>query len=290
MAYNFDIKVYINSLPSDTKEIMIDSKKLKYIPSLVRFKQLESLSCSCNQLRKLPHLPKNIKKILCGYNQIEILPQLPKRLESLFCNNNQLTILPPLPESLLLLCCDCNKLKTIPPLSENLETLWCCGNRLQSLPHLPEKMSGLFCKDNQLKILPQLPKNLERLFCNNNQLTTLPHLPENLNSLFCSDNCLGYLPIINKKIISFWYGWCDNNPIYEILYNGININLYKIRDRIQQLYNFRHLYYSLKFKKKFSNWLWVKIREPKIMVQYHPSNLFNTLDENDDLDEFLQMH
>ena len=79
-----------------------------------------------------------------------------------------------------------------------------------------------------------------------------------------------------------------NNPIYEIInsddtdnndnndytyiynnddtYNNDDID--KINQKLRVLNQFRHLYYSLKFKKRFSDWLWVKIREPKMREKY----------------------
>ena len=248
MEFNFDIEYYLNSLPGDTKEIRIDSKNLQDIPSLERFKQLETLSCCGNRLRTLPQLPENVKKIYCTFNQLQTLPELPVKLEQLCCNNNQLI----------------------------------------TLPELPEKMEGLFCNHNQLITLPHLPPKLLRLFCNNNQLKTIPPLPQKLESLFCRNNQLYYFPPLNKKLQTLWCGWCMDNPIYDILYNEPNPNLNKITTKIQKLYNFRHLYYCLKFKKQFNYWIWKRVREPKIIIQYNPFNLFNKLNEDDDLDEFLQ--
>lgn len=39
------------------------------------------------------------------------------------------------------------------------------------------------------------------------------------------------------------------------------------------LTNFKHLYYSLKFKTKFIKWLWELVREPKIAREYHATYL-----------------
>jgi hypothetical protein len=65
----------------------------------------------------------------------------------------------------------------------------------------------------------------------------------------------------------------------------MNIDIINIQ--IQQLNKFRHLYYSLKFKKPLRYLLWKKIREPKIMKKYHPSYLIENLHEDTDLDELL---
>jgi Leucine-rich repeat (LRR) protein len=66
--------------------------------------------------------------------------------------------------------------------------------------------------------------------CSNNELTSLPTLPQNLKILRCS-----------------------GNPIYEIVNND---SLITIKQNLQILNNFRHLYYCLKFKKQLRKWLW----------------------------------
>ena len=65
-----------------------------------------------------------------------------------------------------------------------------------------------------------------------------------------------------------------------------NNNLIKVKQKIKILINLRHLYYSLQFKKQLIKWLW-KSREKKIMEKYHPNYLLENLEENADLDEFL---
>jgi len=46
------------------------------------------------------------------------------------------------------------------------------------------------------------------------------------------------------------------------------------------------MYYHLKFKKNFIKWLW-KSKEKKIIEKYHPKYLLENLEDNTDLDEFL---
>jgi hypothetical protein len=110
-------------------------------------------------------------------------------------------------------------------------------------------------------LLPNLPQNLEKLNCFNNELTLLPTLPQNIEKFNC-----------------------DNNPIYEIVDSN---SLIKIKQNIQILNNFRHLYYCLKFKKQLRKWLWEKVREPKIKKLYDPIYLIEKLGDEDDLDEVL---
>jgi len=94
---------------------------------------------------------------------------------------------------------------------------------------------------------------------------------------------LTYLPNLNEKLEILLY---INNPIYEII-NKENIEINTKKIIIRKLNNFRHLYYSLRFKSQFRQLLWVKIREPKIMKKYHPSYLLENINEDTDLDELM---
>jgi hypothetical protein len=63
--------------------------------------------------------------------------------------------------------------------------------------------------------------------------------------------------------------------------------LIKIKKYIQILNNFCHLYYCLKLKEQLRNWLWEKVREPKIKQIFHPKYLLENLGDDDDLDTVL---
>ena len=169
------------------------------------------------------------------------------------------TYLNSLPEDILTINISCKNIKSLPNLTRfnNLTELICSDNQLTSLPTLPQKLEVLYCANNKLTSLPNLPQNLEILDCYHNQLTSLPTIPENLK-------ILGYV----------------NNPIYEIVNNSSFI---KIKQNIQILNNFRHLYNSLKLR----NWLWEKVLKPKIEQKYHPNYLIENLGDEDDLDTLL---
>ena len=194
----------------------------------------------------------------------DYLDSLPDDIESIDLDNGKLNYIPSLIrfKNLKMLCCCNNKLTSLPQLNENLEILFCENNKLTSLPQLNENLISLNCRCNELISLPQLNKKLETVWCSNNNLTSLPDLNENL------------------EFISF-----INNPIYLIINDSFSID--KIKPQIQTLNNFRHLYYSLKFKTQFRKWLWVKVREPRIIKKYHPIYLIENLDEHTDLDEVL---
>ena len=117
------------------------------------------------------------------------------------------------------------------------------------------------------------------LYCDNNQLTDIHSLNLTLQRLCCNNNRLTSLPVLNPKLEILC---CSTNPINNIINSG-NINV--IKKKVQTLYNFRHLYYSLKYKNKFRYLLWVKVREPKIQEYYSPQNLIKLLGGIDESDE-----
>ena len=201
------------------------------------------------------------------------------------------TYLNSLSEDKLTLSIDSRDITVVPDLTrfKKLKELYCGFNKLTSLPTtLPESLEILFCSYNQLTSLPDLKnlKNLKELNCSDNQLNSLPNtLPESLETLYCFDNKLTYLPNLPEKTIYIYY---PNNPIYNILNVDIkNNSLFKVKKNIKIVNNFRHLYYSLKLKKQLRKWLWENIREKKIMNKYHPNYLLENLEDNTDLDEFL---
>jgi len=86
---------------------------------------------------------------------------------------------------------------------------------------------------------------------------------------------------LNEKLETIGY---NKNPIYEIINSDV---IEIIKQQMRVLNQFRYLYYCLKFKKQFRDWLWVKIREPKIRLKYSHAYLVEHLHENTDLDELL---
>ena len=225
----------------------------------------------------LDSLSEYTKVIDVSRKGITYLPDLSrfKKLKELYCHFNYLTSLPPL-EKLQILICDNNQLTSLPELNENLQKLFCSNNQLTSLPPLNEKLEVLFCHTNQLTSLPELNEQLDYLDCYNNQLTSL-HLNKQLNVLHCYNNQL-YSLHLNEKLK---YLSCYNNPISEII--GVKDTIKKLKI----LNNFCYLYYCLKFKKRFRDLLWIKIREPKIREKYSHDNLVKHLHDDTDLDELL---
>jgi len=252
MNGKFDIEKYLDSLPDDVEKIDVSFRHLNYLPNLSRFKNLSDLCCGDNKLSSLPVLPENLGILCCPNNNLTSLPVLPDNLNGLECSHNELTSLPVLPK--------------------NLTELYCRNNNLRSLPFLPENLQILYCDRNKLTSLPVLSKNLIYLYCYNNNLTSFPILPENLKELSYFKNPIYELISNNFNPILYIY------LTYQISYKG---SFNEINKNIIILNNFRHLYYCIKYRKRF-----LKMMEPIIKKRYHPSYLYN-LGEDDDLDEKL---
>ena len=74
------------------------------------------------------------------------------------------------------------------------------------------------------------------------------------------------------------------NPILDIVWHPLDDVL---KENVQILNNFRYLYYLLKFKKRFRDLLWIRVREPKIREKYSSEHLLKLL-EKDDLEKVLE--
>ena len=86
----YRVQTFINQLPDDTIRIDISNKELTICPDLSRFKKLEYLNCSSNQLTHLPTLNENLQHLKCSSNQLTYLPELNENLQRLYCYSNPL--------------------------------------------------------------------------------------------------------------------------------------------------------------------------------------------------------
>ena len=110
----------------------------------------------------------------------------------------------------------------------------------------------------------KLNNSLETLNCSYNQLTSLPELNNALVILVCDDNSFPSFISIDR--------WHLNQEKKT-----------RINNEFQRLYRFKLLFWSLKYKSKFRDWLWIRVRLPKIEKTYHPSKLNELL--NSDMSE-----
>ena len=133
-----------------------------------------------------------------------------------------------------------------------------------------------------MKNLNPLKSGLTTLYCSHNQLTSLPPLNENLETCNCHCNQLTSLPLLHENLRHFH---CHENPFKSIIYNP---NLAILKSNMKKIHTFRYLYYCLKLKKKFKQWLWERVREPMTKQKYHPRFLQDHLHDDTDLDSFLE--
>jgi hypothetical protein len=233
----------------------------------------------------LNSLPENILEINIDGKGICYLPNIDRftNLQCLSCDNNYLIYLPRLPKSICILSCLHNKLTSLPKLPSNLQQLYCSYNPLNSLPTLPENLQYLYCENNKITSLPSLPSNLLHLHITSNKLNYLSSLPSNLQKLHCNHNQLTSMPNLPESLkeLAFYF-----NPIWQMRLINTN-DLIITKQQIKTLNSFRHLYYSLRYKHKFRNWLWEKVREPNAKKIYNPMYLIENLGDEDDLDTVL---
>jgi len=286
---SFNTKEYLDSLPDTITKLDLADKGITYIPDLSRFKKLKKIDCSYNKLTKLPKLNNSLIELDCTFNQLTELPELNNKLTSLMCGNNNIIKIPILNNKLTSLKCGYNKLTKLPKLNEKLLDLECHHNNLTELPELNEKLLRLVCACNNITKLPNLNKELNFLGCSSTPIEYLPKLNDNLEYIYCESTYLSIIPILNEKIKIFEFMF---TPISDIIFNIVlnidyetyydeygncqpNTSIDITKEKIQRINKFRHLYYSLKYREKFRDWLWKKIREPKIKKHYHPNNLFD---------------
>jgi hypothetical protein len=73
------------------KIINISEKNIQGILDLEKFKQLEELDCSSNEITELINIPNTLKYLNCSSNKIKSLLDLPNDLTGLNCKYNPLT-------------------------------------------------------------------------------------------------------------------------------------------------------------------------------------------------------
>lgn len=257
---------YLNKLPETTEHIDISNRRLCRCPSLARFKNLKTLHCHLNNLKQLPELPNSVEILFCHCNQLTNIPRLPKNLKIFHADYNQLTHISEFPSGIDEISLYDNPLTSLPPLPPNLHYLNCSKNQLKSLPFLPQNLRVLLCDKNRLETLPTLPPQLIHLSCEYNPLKTLPELPRSIAKLEL-----------------------EHTGIYdEILMTD---NPYEIREIVNKIHRFRVAYYTLKFKQRFRDLLWLKVRLPKIERANHPDLLRESVEgvgSEEELEEVVE--
>jgi len=243
----------------------MSSKVTEYLNGLSN--DVENIYLSNKNLTSLPDLSRfyNLQVLFCDHNRLTTITEFPPNLREIYCDHNQLTSLPPFPQYLQTLCCDHNQLGSLPPFNINLEILNCQNNLLTSFPAFRMNLIIVYCQHNQIPYFNRFNESLEKIHCYDNMLTMLPPLPPNLQEIFMYDN-----------------------PVDDVI-NSLDYSITEIEQRLLRLYNFKKFWFLFKFKNKFRDWLWIKVREPVIREKYSAENLMKLLKDRDeeDLDELL---
>ncbi len=273
-----NLSKYKLSCVIDITEIDLHMKNIIKMCNLDKYHKLLKLNISYNRLKRLPLLPNLLEELRCSSNELTEILLLPELLKIFNCSNNKLVGLINLSTfyNLETLNCANNQIIKLPLLPDTLKELNCSNNNLTELCDLSAfyKLNVLNCSNNQLINLPALSSTLEIINCSHNQLINIPTLPNIIDMLICSHNQLQNLPIIPNTILNFAYNY---NPIYDII-NSDNINT--INTRLSIIRKFKFLYFILKYKKRFINFYYKKVVEPRVIIRSHPSNLIKIINNN----------
>ena len=274
---------YLDSLDANVTTINIHNKQITHISAyiLLRFHNLTTFICSSNKLTMLPILPESVRYLHCQYNELTSLPSvLPPNLYHLNCESNRLKHLPSiLPDTLRWLICSWNNLSELPEeLSAELTGLICSNNRLSKLPdclsHVDNRVIKLDARNNQLTFLPIMPRGLAYLYVSNNRLTNIASLLHTMClRLDFRENNISACPSIPNGVELHFSGTPLEYVFRELFGKSPVYMTDKNITKVKVINNFRWTYYHVKLKRKMKDWLWERVRLPKIKAMYSPAQL-----------------
>jgi hypothetical protein len=94
--------------------------------------------------------------------------------------------------------------------------------------------------------------------------------------------------IFEQKIKDEYKNVLNNKQI--ICLKSISFAEMITEEKYQKLKKLKHLFYSLKLKNRFRNWLWERVRQKHAQITFHPNNIIKLLEEGVDIlkmEEFL---
>lgn len=295
-------------------DIVLHSTNLVHLPNMPL--GLRSLDCTHNQILSLPPNLESLTActfLNCSRNPLEVVPALPPNLVRWFCEYTRLKTLPPLPKSLRSLEIGHCEISGPLLLSENIQYVSCEDNfitNISSTGSMPQ-LESLYCQFNALESFGNLP-NMRFLDCAFNRLRTLRGLPREVVALTCSSNQFTHFPdIVTTGLLE-----CVNNPLVSLpdsamyglrtlfaIENTTLHNAFAIAHPVntndltsfwmwnEKLNKTRFRIMCLKFRKPLRQWLWDRVRRPKIEHRFHWRNLHVLLDsigEDGDDDAAIQ--
>lgn len=236
-------------------ELDIRFNKLTNIDILVNMTQLKKLFCSRNRLNSIPIIPSLTFLDCYGNPDIKRIGYYENLLE-LHCQYCSIEEIVSMPKLLFMTCCK-NNLTRLNSF-RSLRELTCMGNPIKELSFMPflQKLK-IMC--TQITHLPELKSltYLEGSEC----LITTGFLHNEMTEIYC--------PSLFDTI--------GDHNLYES-----SMDRCILRNRCNQIVRFRELYYSLKYKSQLRNFLWERVRRPKLEMYYHPERLLAFLEENEE--------
>lgn len=150
-----------------------------------------------------------------------------------------------------------------------------------SLASLPRHIEHLHLSALRLTHLPQLPSNLQQLMCSRCNLSRIPRMPNTMIFLHIWKNPVAMMENIPLSLVGN-SKTMQTTPIFQLLtpielqgtHTLPSLELFEVwRQNLRKLNRFRELYYTLKYKARFWDWLWIKVRLPRIERAHHPDRL-----------------
>lgn len=271
---NISVNFMVNNLKKDSEIITLSSLKISLLPDLSNFTKVIELNISYNNITDISMIKNmtNLKKLQCQYTKIISIPII-ESLEEIICFCCKITLIGHY-KNLISLYCSNNKIGHI-SFMPKLTYLKCNVNQVMNLFSFPN-LTYLDCENNPIIEIPYM-ENLEQLHFRSTNITHIPQM-EKLRVIIGSD-CLVALPYLNQPLEQLY---CPNFPIET--YNMIESS--KKTKNLQKKSNiiarFRELYFALKYKDIFMDFLYEKVRRPMIESIYHPSQLLKFIEENAD--------
>lgn len=184
-----------------------------------------------------------------------------QRLTAISCSNCCVAFLPELPPLLEVLIVSSNFLEEIPALPATMRSLSCYSNPLKYLPNLDHTyLRHLDASETLLESVSDFPVTLTRLHLYSTNLMYLQKVPHNLYEFTFHNTPIGSF-LEDMGILEL--------PSLEINMNIMNINI---------LMRFRRLRYLLYCRTKLKDWLWERVRLPKIKACWASQRVQERLD------------
>jgi len=306
---------HLGELPIKLQQLIADDNLLSSLPVLPS--TLTHLEVTRNCLERLPELPESLEILRAENNLLTELPDFPHGIKVINVRINNLVSIPELPTSLSMLDVGCTNITHLPELPDGLRNFLCDNTpNLYELPNFSKTLIYIDVSANPLLTsFPRFPDNIETFTANNCiGITELPninhcHYLQDLNVSNCSitrlpqlPNTIEYLDVegnpiyIMKNIpeaLNPMESSIEGIPIFkEVLYTDEHEfdDYYRFelaREKLNTLNRFREFRYETMFKEKLRNWLWLKVRLPRIERVNHPDRLREALENSDSEDELI---